>query len=255
MSRLFEINKKFLIFPVLFVVTLLLLEIPGIIFQSEDKKLLIESGSSKYEMKIIRNMDSLSSKINFLCQKDIVFTVGYAERYQEDIMLEKTRRILEEFDILLGEDEGTNRELLSQTVEDMEVLGFETQIICRSETEKEQYVWTVGMLDIQLSEQGEILSFIYDADTFEIYLAEWFWEEKAEYLKEQDMAEKTYGESIMKYYDADTLENITIFEEEGYGTISVFPEEEIYNNRLIIELYELRDYYWGSSETEDEIMN
>lgn len=256
MNSSFKTNKRFMILLFLLVITIFLMEIPGLVFQREDKLLLKESASSKYEMKIIRNIKSLSSKIDFLRQKDTLFTVGYADIYEEEAIAEKTTRLFKEFDKLTGAVSGTYEEFLKQTEGNITVHGFETQIICRSETEKEQYVWKIGMAFFQLSKYGDAIVFIYDVDTYQIIFLEWILDETFDYFANQNITECEFNEAISQYYDEDILEKITMFKAKGYGVISVFPEDDRYENRLLIELYNLHNYYWEISEKgEDEIWN
>ena len=134
---------------------------------------------------------------------------------------------------------------------DLESLGMEAQVISRSETEDEQYVWEIGLLNLTLLDTDEGVLVFYDVNTNMIFSCESY-----------GQSELNSDEVYAYYKEAGVNEPSVIFDKE-YWMIAAISEAEIYGNMLVTELNELLWYHWNSyyeypekivgEETEKEI--
>lgn len=236
--------KKMIIFPVLLAVTFLLLEIPKYIFQNKDEALSKESGGSVYEMQTIKYIDTFEEKINAFREFNELSTIGNTRELDYKEVKENLGAFQTELNLMTN---GKLQMIDEQTDnEELEMWGVEIQILHQSDKSQERFVWEIGYLEFQNIESDKNFIFLYDPDSYKIFQVEWFVGGESESDLEQTLDEMT----VLDYYGEEDPKEVTIFEESGCGLISVLAEDAVYGNELIMQIYDIMNYYRGVVEIE-----
>lgn len=229
------------VIPLLLVTTLLFLEIPKIYYHYLDQQLLKESGYSEYESQDTKNkaafLERAEEFLSYSSTSEPVYMEHSLELADEELY-ETVLELVQELNLLLG---GNYKSVLEEMlIGYKETRGFTTRYVFG-----DNYL-DVGFLEFFLPAIDVNGTILYDVDSYKIFWVEWW------YTSEDDENVKKLEESsVLEYYDDIVSSEITLIEESEYILITPFPTEVI-NNKLLDELYEFQDRYWGVSEIESE---
>ena len=227
------IAKKILLFCILFIITLLLLEIPQKLFEASDAKILKESAKSVYELKAVGNdMLLFGEKLKMFVDSKPIKKVIWSDKFEADEIILEEVALADEIDILLdGMCKVTTDKLRDGK---MVSNGFAAEVRC--EIEGIEYTWEIGMLNFEIEDFAYYGSAIYDFDSKKIFYLE---------MSDGDMGEgdmywegtNLRMESVMEYYeglDVQWAETTVRF----YPNVIIFPAyfPAFENNALYREL-------------------
>lgn len=239
MSNMHKWLKILFVFLSLLIATLFLLEIPRIYYRYADGQLLKESGYSKYKSQDTKDRGEFWKQAEKFLSYNSTEEPAYMEHsiaFSSEEMYDAVLKLVQELSLLLdGNCKMVLEELL---VGYKESHGFTTQFIYGDD------YWNVGFFEFSLPEISMDGVILYDVDTYKIFWVEW------NYLPDgEEPTVFTTEELILEYYgDMDSCD-VSFVQDMGYVCITPFPEE-ILRDKLLEDLYELRERFWGVSEIE-----
>lgn len=223
----------------LLILTLFLLEIPRIYYRYEDARLLEEVGFSEYKNQSTKDRGDFRERaekfLAYSSSKEPAY-IEYSTTLSEELLYENVLQLVQELSLLLdGNCKVVLEELL---VSYKEAHGFTVQFIYGDD------YWDVGFFEFTLSKIGMDGIILYDVDTYKILWVEW------NYLPEgEEPTIFTTEELILEYYEGMDFYDVLLVQDMGYVCITPFPEE-VLRDKLLEDLYKLRERIWGVSEIE-----
>lgn len=234
--------KIFFVSLSLSLTTLLFLEIPKIYYRYADQQLLNESSCSEYESQGTKDKEDFKEKaekfLAYSSTKEPAYMEHSATITDED-MYDTVLKLAQELSLLLG---GNSKAILEELlVGYKEAQGFSTEIIYGDD------YWDVGFFEFTLPEIGVSGTILYDVASCKIFWFEWC------FVTEDDQGAISVDESsILEYYEAMSSSEISFVHEPGYVLITPFSTEIMYE-KLLGDLYEVREKCWGEIEVDARI--